>query len=258
MKRTFVLLCTLILGVSVVSAQDAAEIIRSSRNRISSTTVSTRSRMVITAANGSTTERVLDQYSKDGANGSRTVIEFQSPNSVAGTRFLTMENPNGPGDQWIYLPNLGKVRRVAASEGGGSFMGTDFSYDDIASTTRNTDLDTHTLVREETWEGKPCYVIESRPKDNSYQYSRMLQWVDKDSRISYRIELYDRRNTQVKLVEMGDVRDVQGRLTPHSTKVTTLSSGSSTTIFVERLRYDDNIPERVFTTAYLENGRRAL
>jgi hypothetical protein len=214
--------------------------------------------MVITAANGSTTERVLDQYSKDGENGSRTVIEFQSPASVAGTRFLTMENPNGPTDQWIFLPNLGRVRRVAASEGGGSFMGTDFSYDDISSTTRSADLDNHTLLREEALEGKACYVIESRSKDTSYQYSRVVQWVDKDSRIIYKIELYDRRNTAVKRVEMGDVRDVQGRLTPHTTKVTTLSTGTSTTIYVERLRYDDPIPDRVFTTAYLENGRRAL
>jgi outer membrane lipoprotein-sorting protein len=261
-----VVLFTLLAGIALgLYAQDAARpadavsIVRESRDRIKADTVSTRSRMVIQAKGGSTSERLIDQYSKDGAKGKRTVIVFQRPETVAGTRFLTMENPGSADDRWIYLPGVGKVRRMAASEGSGSFVGTDFSYDDIASTSRGADLDTHTLLREESLniEGKAtvCYVIQSVPKDNSYQYSKMILWIAKDTKLTMKIELYDRRDTLVKVAEMSGLKDVQGRLTTTITKMTTLAAGTSTTIFMDIIKYDDPIPEAVFTTAYLETGR---
>jgi hypothetical protein len=219
--------------------------------------------MVIQAKNGSTSERLIDQYSKDGPKGKRTVIVFQRPETVAGTRFLTMENPGSADDRWIFLPGVGKVRRMAASEGSGSFVGTDFSYDDIASASRSADIDTHTLLREEnlnatgaaTGAATACYVIQSVPRDSSYQYSKMLLWVAKDTKLTLKIELYDKKNTLVKVAEMSGIKEVQGRLTTTITKMTTLAAGSSTTLFMDSIKYDDPIPEQVFTTAYLETGR---
>jgi outer membrane lipoprotein-sorting protein len=211
--------------------------------------------MVITAKNGSTTERQIDQYSKDGPKGSRTVIVFLQPASVANTRFLTMESGGPADDQWIFLPSLGKVRRIASSEGSGSFMGTDLSYDDISSADRDANLDTHALLREETFNGKACYVIESKPKDSSYQYSKMVQWIGKADKVDYKIELYDKRGVHVKTLEVLELKDVQGRLSPMRTKMTTIAAGTSTTIFVDKLQYDANIPESVFTTSYIETGK---
>jgi hypothetical protein len=219
-------------------------------------TVSTRSRMVITARDGSTSERVIDQYSKDDARGNaRTVIVFQRPANVAGTRFLTIDNTSGDSDRWIFLPALGKVRRIAASESGGSFMGTDFSYDDISATDREVGLDNHTLLREETLNGIPCYVIQSVPKDTGYVYSKTISWIGKQNNLTYKSELYDRRGIQVKLMEMMDYREVQGQLTPMQMKISTLAAGSSTTIFMDIIKYNDPIPETVFTQRYLETGR---
>jgi hypothetical protein len=246
----------LLTGVFGMNAQDAASIVDAARNRITSATTSTRSRMVITAKNGSTTERLIDQYSKDDAQGNaRTVIVFQQPANVKGTRFLTMDNASGGSDRWIYLSSLGKVRRIAASESGGSFMGTDFSYDDISALSRDTKLDTHTLLREETLNGAPCYVIQSVPKDGSYQYSKTISWIDKNKLLLYKSELYDRRSALIKVMESSEYKDIQGRLTAMQTKVSTIAAGTSTTIYMEIVKYDDPIPEAVFTTAYLETGR---
>ena len=255
MKRisvlTMLLLCATLLG-----AQDAASIVNSAKNRVQSDTVSSRSRMVITAKNGSASERLIDQYSKDGPNGGRTVIVFQRPANVAGTRFLTMDTAAGKTDQWIYLPELGKIRRIAATESGGSFMGTDFSYDDISSVDRDAEMDTHTLLREETLDGKPCYVIQSIPKDSSsYQYSKTISWIDKENYLIYKTEMYNRRGELAKIMESLDFKDVQGNLTPMRTKISTVSAGTSTTIYMEIMKYNDPIPETVFTTAYLETGR---
>ncbi|MCL2266715.1 MAG: outer membrane lipoprotein-sorting protein [Treponema sp.] len=245
----------LLLGASLLCAQDAVSIMTSARNRVQIDTISSRSRMVITARNGSTTERVIDQYSKDGQNGSRTVIVFQSPANVAGTRFLTMDTASGGSDLWIFLPSLGRVRRVAASESSGSFMGTDFSYDDMSFMDRDVSLDTHTLVREESLNSRACYVVRSVPLDRSWQYSATVTWIDKANFLIYKTEMYNNRNELIKVMEMSDFREVQGRLTPMQTKVSTVTAGTSTTIFIDILRYNDNIPESVFTTSYLETGR---
>ena len=253
--KTMFILFILLSTVINLHAQNGESIVHASRNRIKAETVSTRSRMVITSKDGTTSERLVDQYSKDGPMGSRTVIVFQQPASVAGTRFLTMENQGSADDRWIFLPSLGRVRRIAASEGSGSFMGTDFSYDDVSSTSRNVDLDTHTLLREENTDGIPCYVVQSVPKDTSYQYSKMVQWITKDNNIIMKIELYDRRNTLVKTVEMSGIKDIQGKLTVTITKMTTHGAGTFTTIINEITKYDDPIPDRVFTTEFLETGR---
>ena len=206
--------------------------------------------------NGAVTERVMDQYSKkDGRGNNRAIIVFQEPASVRGTRFLTIENSGRGNDQWIFLPSLSRVRRIAASEGSGSFVGTDFSYDDISSADRKADLDSHRVLREEDFQGKSCYVIESTPKDSSYQYSKMIQWIDRGNFVPYKVELYDRRGNQVKLLEVLELREVQNRLAIIITKMTTLADGTSTSLNVVNLKYDDPIPEGVFTTNFLETGR---
>jgi hypothetical protein len=195
-------------GAFTLHAQDAeqgsaASIMIAARSRISMDTISTRSRMVITAKSGSTSERIIDQFSKKDAKGNaRTVILFQSPANVKDTRFLTIDNASGGSDQWIFLPALGKVRRIAATESGGNFMGTDFSYDDISAADREVKLDTHTLLREEVLNGVACYVIQSIPRDGGYLYSKTINWVEKQNSLMYKSELYDKRGTLVKLLEM--------------------------------------------------------
>jgi outer membrane lipoprotein-sorting protein len=256
MKKFTLFVVTLVLGAAFVQAQDAASIVRAARDRIQSDTMSSRSRMVITAKNGSTMERIIDQYSKEDAQGrARSVIVFQSPSTVKGTRFLTLENTAGDSDQWIFLPGLGKTRRIAASEGGGSFMGSDFSYDDMASSSEDDDGDAHTMIREETLNGNPCYVIQTIPGDKDSDYSKTVSWIDKESLIIYKTEMYNKRGTLTKVMEMSGYRDIQGRLTATQMKVSSVNEGTSTAIFMDIVKYDDPIPDGVFTTAYLETGR---
>jgi hypothetical protein len=254
MKKITVLVL-LLTSAGFLSAQDAVSIMNSVKNRIQSDTMISRSRMVITAKNGTTAERAIDQCSKDGPNGGRTVIVFLSPASVAGTRFLTMDNVTGGSDQWIFLPEVKKVRRIAASQSGGSFMGTDFSYGDISLIDRDVSLDTHSLLREEILNGNSCYVVQSVPKNSSWQYSKTIAWIDKTRYLTYKSEMYNRRGELIKVMEMSNYKDVQGRLTPMQTKISTVGSGTSTTIYIENLKYDAQVSEGYFTMAYLETGK---
>lgn len=255
MKRIASAAAVLALAALTASAQDAQAIARTARDRIRADTVSTRARMVITDKSGSKTERLVDQYSAKVDGADATMIVFQKPAGVAGTRFLTIANKDKPDDRWIFLPSLGKVRRISAGEGSGSFMGTDFSYDDVSLMDRDVDLDTFTLAREETLDGKSCWVLEARPKDPGYQYSRMLLWIGKADSISWKIEMYDRRDAPVKVLTIDKVQDIQGRLSPVQTTVKSVQAGTSTVLFVDILKYDDKIPPTVFTVRFLETGR---
>jgi outer membrane lipoprotein-sorting protein len=245
-------------------AQDAASIIDSSRNRIDAKTTLTQAKMTITSKNGATSERVVNEYSKKDKNdNNRAIIEFLSPASVKGTRFMTLENKDGNDDQWIYLPSLNRVRRIASSEGSGSFMGTDMSYDDISAiSSRDVDKDTHTLLREEAIDGHNCYVIQSIPKDKDFEYSKMISWIDKDSQICRKMEMYDKKTGELqKVMEVlqttnkPNTKGDKSYLTAMATKLSTVDKGTSTTLNVLRIQYDGNVPEGAFTTRYLQTGK---
>jgi hypothetical protein len=244
-----------LLSATGASAQTAQEIIRSSRERIVFETKSVRSRMVIAAKDGTTTERLVDQYTQEGGGPIRKLFIFLRPASVANTRFLTIENPGGGEDRWIFLPALGRVRRIAAGEGSGSFLGTDMSYDDISSTDRDPDADEHRLLREEKLGDEECWVVDSVPKDQSYQYSRMVSWIAKATRLSLRIELFDKRGELAKVMEVLATEEAQGRLTATATKMSTVKAMTSTTVYADIVKYDDPIPAGVFTTRFLERKR---
>jgi outer membrane lipoprotein-sorting protein len=243
------------LAALSLGAQSAEEIVRASRDRIEADTIYTRSTMVLTAKNGTETQRVIEQFAKDGAGGNNVVIVFHEPKSVAGTRFLTMENSGKEDDRWIFLPARGRVQRIAASDGSKSFVGTDFSFDDISSADRDVDLDSHSLLREESLGGNPCYVIQSIPKDSSYQYTKMIQWIDKNTKVCHKIELYNKKNTLAKTLEILKLEDKDGRLSPMQTRMTTHAAGTSTLIVVDEIRYNARIPDGIFTQEFLATGR---
>jgi outer membrane lipoprotein-sorting protein len=262
---------SLLLAVSLFTAatfcygQNADSIVSAARNRIDADTILTQAKMTLKNRNGRTSERVLNQYSKDDAAGNdRIIIEFISPKPVHGIRFLTINKKSGDDDRWIYLPALGKIRRVSSSEGGSSFQGTDFSYDDLSSTDRDANEDVNSILRSETLAGHDCYVAQSIPKDKNYQYSKILQWIDKENSMIWKMELYDENGALKKVFEVKKVKDIPSvdkskagktYLTPMESVMTTVRDNTSTTIEVMKIRYDARVPESAFTTRYLETGK---
>jgi outer membrane lipoprotein-sorting protein len=261
MKRNALFAIALAACAAALSAQSADEIVAASRSRIDSVTatISSRSRMTIVAKDGGQTERLVDQYTLEGKegdhkDGKRSVVVFQKPASVAGTRFLTVANAGRDDNRWIFLPSLGKVRRIATSEGSGSFVGTDFSYDDLSSGDRGVDEDTHAILREENVGDKACWVVESTPKDKSYQYVKTIEWIEKTSHIVLKSEMYDKKGL-LKTLEFSQFKEVQGRVTPFATKLSNVQDKTATIVQIDILKYDEKIPEGVFTTRFLETGR---
>src|SRR6056297_989203 len=131
-------------GLFAITGEEVAENVY---NRDTGQTMHSLAELNLIESDGSTSDRLIENWTRDPENGTgASVIVFHKPASVQNTRFLTVENESGSDDQWIYLPGLGRVRRIAASEGDSSFMGTDFTYDDMQS--REVGADSHRILRE--------------------------------------------------------------------------------------------------------------
>ncbi|NVP24460.1 outer membrane lipoprotein-sorting protein [Treponema phagedenis] len=257
MKKKFFALLIGFCAIGFIFADDAAEIMKQARKNADVDSVGTQAEMHL-QNNGKTVNILkINQYtSKNKSGDQRTFIAFTAPANVRGTRFLTIQKKKGALDQRIFLPSLGKVRRIAgATEGTTSFMGTDFSYNDISFMSRDLDLDVYKIVNTENFNGKDCNVIESVPKDTKYEYSKTLLWIEKGNNRFWKAEFYDKKGAAVKRIELSNYKTLQGIDTPMTIKLTTLSAKTSTLIKVLKMQYNMEIPEKVFTAQYLELGK---
>ena len=256
MKKLLMLCSLLLCCITVLLAEETAEeIIKGKPSTVKIETIGTRAKMEIQRNGTTMAELLVDQYSVQKENDHRTFLEIKAPANVKGTRFLMIAK-DGVTDQRIYLPSLGKVRRITGeSEGTESFLGTDFSYNDMSYLQRDSSLDTYKLLREEEYGRTLCYVIEGVPKDTKSEYSKTNVWVEKNSKHLVKIAFYDRKNVLVKIMELSNYEVTQGVDTPLITKMTTLATNTATTINIIKMQYNMNIPDKIFTPRYLEQGR---
>jgi hypothetical protein len=212
-------------------------------------------RLTLIDPDGQSRERRIQTLTKTEDGLTNTITVFLSPASVKNTRFLTKQRNDGTDDQWIFLPALGRVKRIAASEGGGSFMGSDFTYSDMASTTFDTNEADHTLLGEETLEARETYVVESVPHTTG-DYGKTKLWVDKETYLPLKVEFYAMdKATVTKVLSTDDIAYTEGRWITRSITMTTLATQTKTRIEILQAKYDIPMNSGYFTTTFLETGR---
>ena len=246
----------MLLATTGLFAIDGREVAQNVYDRDTGDSMHSLVEMNLIESDGRSSNRIVENWTKESDDGTASsVIVFHKPASVEGTRFLTVENEGRDDDQWIFLPGLGRIRRIAASEGDSSFMGTDFTYDDMQS--RDVDQDTHTLLREEQQAGRDCYVIESVPKNpGDSQYSKRVQWVAKDIWIPVKVDFYDTSGDLLKTLTVERIEKVQGFWTTIDTTMKNQQTGHATELNIRKLVYNEDLPDGLFTTNFLRTGRR--
>ena len=159
--------------------------------------------LILTSAHGDRTERRLSlEIREDEAQGNQTRIDFEWPENVRGTILLTHARKVGDDEQWLYLPSAGRVRRVSAGQQAGSFMGSEFTYEDLTPTVAAKY--THTRMADDTADGRPCFALERRPRGDASGYSRERLWLDKERMVPIMVEFYDRKNELLKVATYRD------------------------------------------------------
>jgi len=129
-------------------------------------------------------------------DGDKSMSIFDRPRDVKGTAFLSFTHKTGSDDQWLYLPALKRVKRISSRNKSGSFMGSEFAYEDIAS--QEVEKYTYKYIKDDACGDNSCFVIERDPVDELSGYTRQVVWIDKNEYRPQKIDFYDRKNTLLK------------------------------------------------------------
>ncbi len=156
--------------------------------------------MVLRTKSGRESQRALRLKSLEvDGDGDRSLTIFDSPPDVRGTALLTYTHKTEPDDQWLNLPALGRVKRIASRNKSGPFVGSEFAFEDLSS--QEVEKYTYLYVRDEPCGEFACFVIERDPVDPNSGYTRQLSWIDQDAYRLQKVEYYDRKNSHLKTLE---------------------------------------------------------
>ena len=255
-KKLLAAACLVCMSGWYAWAEDGYSIMKAMDDKDTPSTTHALVKLELVDEKGNTSERIIEQWGMTEGDKSGNVIVFHSPASVKNSRFLILSE-KGKGDgKWIFLPALKKVRRIAASEGNSSFMGTEFTYDDMSS--REIDDYQYTLLGEENFDGRPCYKIESVAKPGvDSSYAKTVSWIVKDPDVLtvLKIEMYGSDGSVVKVFHVEDLQKVDGFWVPMAISMKNLGNGKETKMIQQRLELNARLNTSLFTTRFLETGK---
>lgn len=242
-------------------ADDAAargqEIARQVYERADGTDMTAVGTMVLTEAGRAARVRQLITYRLDRGDGeTRSLIRFTAPADIKETGLLTVDRTDGASDQWVYLPALDRSRRIPATRKGGRFVASDIFYEDLQD--RPVAHDAHRWRGREAFAGAQVDVLESVPvdKDNS-AYGRRVSWVHPDILIPLRVDYFRAGSSEpFKRLTVQRVEQVQGYWTVMESVMEDLDSGHQTRMALERVIYDRDLPQELFSVQTLEDPAR--
>ena len=221
-------------------------------------TSSSTATLTIHSKKGSDRLREVIMMSKDYGDVEKSVIVFTTPKDVAGTGYLMFDydDDDKDSDNWLYLPAMKKTRRIASSgsESEGSFMGTDFTYQDMGN--RSINKYDYNLLGEDNIDGVACYKVECISKAHTEKDPRYITYIGKADYIMRKCEFYDRQDQLHRVLTCTDFTTIKGFTTAQKMKMENVQSGTWSLIETKNIKYDDeDIDDSLFTVAALEKGR---
>jgi len=179
-------------------------------------------------------------------------IYFHQPGDVRDMTFMVWKHPAKDDERWLFIPAIRLVRRIAANDKRSSFVGSDFTYEDVSG--REVEEDSHTVVREETLQGRPVLVVRSVPKDaKSADFSYRLAWIDKENFVLWREEYYDKRNELYRVFTADEVKQVEGYWTSVRRTMKNMQNGHRTEVTFPEIDYNVGLEDSLFSERYLSN-----
>jgi hypothetical protein len=188
-------------------------------------------------------------FGEAGGNQKYFIYFFQ-PADVKDMTFMVYKYPAKDDDRWLFVPAISMVRRIAAQDKRSSFVGSDFTYEDVSG--RDLEDDTHAISREEKIGNKDCFVVKSSPKTADADYSYRLSWVDKSTFLPIKEEYYDRKGEQYRVFSADEIKDIKGFPTITKRTMKNLQSGHMTEVSYMKTDYNIGIDDSLFTERFLK------
>ena len=257
MKKSILITLVLMLATTMF-AQSGYDIMKKADEVAEPKTSSSTATLTIHSKKGSDRIREVIMMSKDYGDVEKSVIVFTTPKDVAGTGYLMFDydEDDKDSDNWLYMPAMKKTRRIASSgsESEGSFMGTDFTYQDMGD--RSLNKYDYNLLGEETVDGVACYKVECISKAHTEKDPRYIAYISKSDYIMRKCEFYDRQNQLHRVLTCSDFATISGYTTARKMKMENVQTGTWSLIETKNIVYNANdIDDSLFTVAALEKGR---
>lgn len=191
-------------------------------------------------------------------DGDRLLIRFTYPNDIRGTGFLVWEHPDADDERFLFLPSLGRVRRIAGTETQESFVGSDFTYEDIGG--REFDDYTYSILdANASWPlpagaARPAWRLESRRKSGSVAFPRVVSLVLKDTFVVVQADIFNRRDEKQKVYTVRRLEPITGIWTAMDAEMTNAFEKSRTELTTEAAAYNVGLRESDFSRRELERA----
>lgn len=238
----------ILCSVAVYSQESAANIIKKMEDQMRGE--SSYSEMKMTTVRPRYTREVTMKTWAKGEDYS--LILIAAPARDKGTAYLKRGK-----EIWNYVPNIDRMIKMPPSMMSQSWMGSDFSNDDLVRESSTIEDYKHKILKTETYNGYDCWVLELIPKpESSIVYGKVLMWVSKDLYVQLKIENYDEDNVLVSTLLFDDIKDFGGRKIPAKMEMIPADKKSQKTV-LEYLdaKFDIVIEDSFFSQQNLKNVR---
>jgi len=261
MKNLLAILMTSLLGLALLtgtlSAQTAQEIMRQSHLAYYYAGDDGVAEVEMRLIKGDK-ERVREfvMLRLDNAEGGeqKYYTYFKKPSDVSRLTFMVHKNPEDNDKRWIYVPAVDLVKPISADDKNSSFVGSDFTYEDVSG--RHWTEDTHTLKEESMLDSSAVWVIESVPKEAYKGFARKVSYIDKASSLPLKEEYFDKKDKMVRIFKAERVEEIDGIMTVTLRSMENLKKKTKTYVDFSKIKYDQGLTDDLFTERYLKNPPR--
>lgn len=262
MRQSINLLVLLIMGVllliGTVQAQDATEIMKKSHLALYYAGNDAQMDVVMKLLDKKGGERIREftmlRLDKEDGGDQKYYTYFRKPADVSRISFMVFKSNAGNDQRWIYVPSVDLVKPIAADDKNSSFVGSDFTYEDVSG--RHWTEDNHKLLKEDQLDGKAVYVMESVPKKAYKGFAKRISYIDKSSFIPLKEEYFDDKGEMIRVFRADKIEDVGGLTTVTERSVENLKKGSKTTVTFVGTKYNGGLKDELFAERYLKNPPR--
>jgi outer membrane lipoprotein-sorting protein len=185
-----------------------------------------------------------------GKGENLALILITGPARDKGTAFLKRDK-----EIWNWQPTIDRVIKLPPSMMMQSWMGSDFTNDDLVKESSAINDYTHRIIGGEKIEGRECYKIEMVPKEEAaVVWGKVIVWIDKKDFIQMQAAFYDEDGFLVNTMYGKDIKILGGKLLPGRMEVVPADEpGKKTIIEYLRLEFDRPIDDAFFS---MQNMKR--
>jgi len=255
------LVLTLAASVSTAHALSARQIMEKVDIRDDGDNMTANVQMILIDRQKNRRIRDMTVFTKDKGKDTWKMQFFLSPADVKDTAFLTYDYYEGgrDDDQWLYLPDLHKTKRIATSDKSSSFMGSDFSYADM--TRRVLDEWKYRLVKEGSVNGHKVWLVEAVPISDQvrdrYGYLKSVVFIRQDIFMGVRAVHWLKEGKKIKYQENTGIKQIDGIWVATELRMKTTKNKVTlhrTIMKYSDIKYNQNLDDKLFTVRKLEKG----